>query len=498
MATESKGRPVIQRLRPRRAGLVAACLVVVAVASADVVRLKNGNVLEGNITKESDESIVLEMSSMSMTIARARVMSIEREEAQNMALQRAQTLERERKFLEAIGEYAQARKDKAVEHEAGLGIQRCRKGFCAEYRKRNQALFQEGDYDALLRQVEGDLARLPADTAARQAYAEIQGELYLQKSRNLIDRLDLPGAERLLAAASGVNPDSPDVLLEHARLLLRMKDPNKALVVLDKASAMKDAPPEWKLLTMKARFEGEDVARGLALFEELYAPGQTSGCPPEMLDRYRQECGYSIGIGYKQKSAAFADQGDNLRALECYRFGAKAMPETSDSIQKDVFFYKGIGAMADAEASQTRLEIVRQQEELAKQLRAAIASESASGGVAGSDGSGGPSSRITANSYEQALARARQNNRNALLIFSASWCGYCKKLKKDMLPTADVRRALGGYVLAELDADREKALATRLGVDGLPTLIVLDSSGRELRRMSGCPQSGSDLAAWLR
>jgi len=41
---------------------------------------------------------------------------------------------------------------------------------------------------------------------------------------------------------------------------------------------------------------------------------------------------------------------------------------------------------------------------------------------------------MTANSLSKALERARDNNRRVLLIFCTDWCGYCKKLKRDILP----------------------------------------------------------------
>ena len=41
-----------------------------------------------------------------------------------------------------------------------------------------------------------------------------------------------------------------------------------------------------------------------------------------------------------------------------------------------------------------------------------------------------------------------------------------------------------GYVGVKLDGDLEKALVSRFRVQGYPTVIVLDSSGREIQRFS--------------
>jgi thioredoxin-related protein len=39
-----------------------------------------------------------------------------------------------------------------------------------------------------------------------------------------------------------------------------------------------------------------------------------------------------------------------------------------------------------------------------------------------------------------------------------------------------------GYVGVKLDADLEKDLVRRYGVAGYPTVVVLDSSGKEIKR----------------
>ena len=60
---------------------------------------------------------------------------------------------------------------------------------------------------------------------------------------------------------------------------------------------------------------------------------------------------------------------------------------------------------------------------------------------------------------------------------------------------AEVVSVLGaGYVGVKLDGDLEKALATRFNVVGYPTMIVLDSSGKELGRAVGYQSSRQILA----
>lgn len=77
------------------------------------------------------------------------------------------------------------------------------------------------------------------------------------------------------------------------------------------------------------------------------------------------------------------------------------------------------------------------------------------------------------------LQRAQQRSRPTLLLFTAGWCGYCRKLESTTLPDARVQQAAQRFEAVHYDADREpgRSLAQRYGVRGYPTLVVLESNG---------------------
>jgi thioredoxin-like negative regulator of GroEL len=85
----------------------------------------------------------------------------------------------------------------------------------------------------------------------------------------------------------------------------------------------------------------------------------------------------------------------------------------------------------------------------------------------------------------QGLAQAKQDGKPVVVDFSASWCGWCKKLEQDTFPDPGVQDLLGRYVRVRVDADTHPELVTQYGVKGLPTLLLLDSSGRTIRRVDG-------------
>ncbi len=75
--------------------------------------------------------------------------------------------------------------------------------------------------------------------------------------------------------------------------------------------------------------------------------------------------------------------------------------------------------------------------------------------------------------------------RPAVIDFSADWCLPCLELEKRTFSDARVRKALAGHDLYKADMTRlgspeSVALAEKFKILGVPTVIFLDASGREL------------------
>jgi thiol:disulfide interchange protein len=85
-----------------------------------------------------------------------------------------------------------------------------------------------------------------------------------------------------------------------------------------------------------------------------------------------------------------------------------------------------------------------------------------------------------------ALAEARSADKRVLLDFSADWCPPCVAMKHDVWPHAEVASAVStGFVAVFVDADRDTELGARYQVSAIPTVLVLDSDGRVLKRNDG-------------
>ena len=107
-----------------------------------------------------------------------------------------------------------------------------------------------------------------------------------------------------------------------------------------------------------------------------------------------------------------------------------------------------------------------------------------------------------------AQAQAKKEKKLVLMDFTGSdWCGWCIKLNKEVFNTPEFAKyAKDNLVLVELDFPRNKpqtaalkkaneALQAKHGADGFPTIVVLNSDGKEVWKQVGYMPGGP--TAWI-
>ena len=102
--------------------------------------------------------------------------------------------------------------------------------------------------------------------------------------------------------------------------------------------------------------------------------------------------------------------------------------------------------------------------------------------------------------YKEALKIAKEKKIPILVDFSGSdWCGWCVKLDKEVFQKNEFKEyAKKNFVLLLLDFPRagnqsaelkkqNKELAQKFQVQGFPTILVLDSTGKKIAQNSYMP-----------
>jgi thioredoxin-related protein len=100
--------------------------------------------------------------------------------------------------------------------------------------------------------------------------------------------------------------------------------------------------------------------------------------------------------------------------------------------------------------------------------------------------------------YEKSLAKAKEERKLVLLDFTGSdWCGWCVKLDDEVFSKSAFKKfAKENLILVELDfphgknlpkktKEQNDALKSKFGVNGFPTIILVDADGKEVYRCSG-------------
>jgi len=74
------------------------------------------------------------------------------------------------------------------------------------------------------------------------------------------------------------------------------------------------------------------------------------------------------------------------------------------------------------------------------------------------------------------------------LKFEASWCGACKMIEPQLRKVKEA-----GIDIEKIDAESNTEMVTRYNIRNLPTIILVDDSGKEFYRNSGSKIKAQDM-----
>ncbi|APZ94316.1 thioredoxin family protein [Fuerstiella marisgermanici] len=99
---------------------------------------------------------------------------------------------------------------------------------------------------------------------------------------------------------------------------------------------------------------------------------------------------------------------------------------------------------------------------------------------------------------QSATRISQQTGRPMLVKVTADWCGYCKRMKAETFTNAGIIGEINAtFVAVELNADTNRELIKRMGVQSLPTILVISPDQQILDREEGF-RSAAQLSRLLR
>jgi thioredoxin-related protein len=105
-------------------------------------------------------------------------------------------------------------------------------------------------------------------------------------------------------------------------------------------------------------------------------------------------------------------------------------------------------------------------------------------------------------SFDEGVTLTKQENKKLLIDVYTDWCGWCKKMDKEVYGNEAVKNILGKkFVVVKLNAESNKTLtfngntmsemafAQGAGVTGYPTTIFIDSDTKPITLLPGYVES---------
>ena len=96
--------------------------------------------------------------------------------------------------------------------------------------------------------------------------------------------------------------------------------------------------------------------------------------------------------------------------------------------------------------------------------------------------------------YDAALKQAQSSNKLVVIDFFATWCGPCRMMERNTFSDEKVRQRLAGFVPLKIDVDKQPKLAARYGIEGMPTTLVVDATGKPVTGAVGYLEEADYLA----
>jgi len=92
---------------------------------------------------------------------------------------------------------------------------------------------------------------------------------------------------------------------------------------------------------------------------------------------------------------------------------------------------------------------------------------------------------LWASTFELGMKKAKSKDLPVMVDIYTDWCGWCKKLDKDVYSKPEVIALSKEFVCIKLNPEKDRRNGRLFKVDGYPAIIFTDAKGKELHRIGG-------------
>lgn len=102
-----------------------------------------------------------------------------------------------------------------------------------------------------------------------------------------------------------------------------------------------------------------------------------------------------------------------------------------------------------------------------------------------------------AKTYTEAMEMSQNTGKPIFLYFGAKWCGYCQKMKREVLADNLVNNSLKNFIILKIDIDKDPDLAQKYKVKTIPHYLIVDKQEVIIKENVGY-NSKNEFLNWLK
>lgn len=87
--------------------------------------------------------------------------------------------------------------------------------------------------------------------------------------------------------------------------------------------------------------------------------------------------------------------------------------------------------------------------------------------------------------FVKGMAQAKKEDKPTMIHFTTDWCGWCRKLEREVYTVPEVIELSQKFVCIRVDGDKEKEVVQDHKVRGYPTILFTNSKREEVHRIPG-------------